>query len=144
MRKALKVVYMGTPDFAVPALEALVREDYDIPLVVTVPDRARDRGKKVRPTPVKQAAEKAGLKVSQPEKVKNNPQFIEEIREINPDIIIVTAYGKILPMELIDIPRLGIVNLHASLLPRFRGAAPINRSIMEGDEKTGITLMYIE
>lgn len=144
MYETMKIVYMGTPDFAVPALEALVRENYDVRLVVTAPDKARDRGKKIRPTPVKQAAEKAGIPVAQPGKVKNNPEFIESLKEIAPDLIVVAAYGKILPPELIEIPPLGCVNLHASLLPRFRGAAPISRCIMEGDAKTGITLMYIE
>ncbi len=143
MAEKLKVIYMGTPDFAVPPLKRLVADGYDVRLVVTQPDKARDRGKKVQATPVKAAAVDAGIEVAQPEKVKNNPEFIEKIKEIAPDIIIVAAYGKILPVELLEIPRLGCVNIHASLLPRFRGAAPINRSIMAGDKETGITLMYM-
>ena len=143
MTEKLKVIYMGTPDFAVPPLKRLITDGYDVRLVVTQPDKARDRGKKVQATPVKAAALEAGIEVAQPEKVKNNAEFIEEIKEIAPDIIIVAAYGKILPVELLEIPRLGCVNIHASLLPRFRGAAPINRSIMAGDEETGITLMYM-
>lgn len=144
MKDQLKIVYMGTPDFAVPPLNMLVSEGYDVRLAVTQPDKARDRGKKVQATPVKAAALAAGIPVAQPEKIKNNQEFIENLKEINPDIIIVAAYGKILPAELLGIPRLGCVNIHASLLPRFRGAAPINRSIMAGDEKTGVTLMYME
>jgi methionyl-tRNA formyltransferase len=144
MKENLKIVYMGTPDFAVPPLKAMISAGYDVRLVVTQPDKARDRGKKVQPTPVKAAALEADIEVAQPEKVKNNPEFIEKIKEISPDIIIVAAYGKILPLELLEIPRLGCVNIHASLLPRFRGAAPINRSIMAGDRETGVTLMYME
>ncbi|MGN1350943.1 MAG: methionyl-tRNA formyltransferase [Anaerovoracaceae bacterium] len=144
MKDQLKIVYMGTPDFAVPPLNMLVSEGYDVRLAVTQPDKARDRGKKVQATPVKAAALAAGIPVAQPEKIKNNQDFIENLKEIDPDIIIVAAYGKILPPELLGIPRLGCVNIHASLLPRFRGAAPINRSIMAGDEKTGVTLMYME
>lgn len=142
--KDLKIVYMGTPDFAVPALKMLAGEGYDVRLVVTQPDKARDRGKKIQPTPVKAVAVEAGIEVAQPEKVKNNPEFIEKIKEIAPDIIIVAAYGKILPLELLEIPRLSCVNIHASLLPRFRGAAPINRCIMAGDKESGVTLMYME
>ncbi len=143
MSENLKIIYMGTPDFAVPPLKRLISDGYDVSLVVTQPDKARDRGKKIQATPVKAAAVESGIEVAQPEKVKNNPEFIEKIKEIAPDIIIVAAYGKILPLELLEIPRLGCVNIHASLLPRFRGAAPINRSIMAGDKETGITLMYM-
>ncbi len=144
MSKDLKIVYMGTPDFAVPPLKHMAAEGYNVALVVTQPDKARDRGKKVQPTPVKAAALEAGFEVAQPERVKNNPEFIQQLKDIDPDIIIVAAYGKILPVELLEIPRLGCVNIHASLLPKFRGAAPIQRSIMAGDEKTGVTLMYME
>ncbi len=143
MSDKLKIIYMGTPDFAVLPLKALIDENYDIRLVVTQPDKARDRGKKLQPTPVKSVALEAGIEVVQPEKIKNNEEFLSKIEAINPDIIIVAAYGKILPKELLNIPRLGCINIHASLLPRFRGAAPIQRVILEGDEKTGITLMYM-
>lgn len=143
MNKDLKIIYMGTPDFAVPTLEALLRNDYNVALAVTQPDKARDRGKKVQPTPVKAAAERAGVEVLQPDKIKNNEEFLNRISEIKPDVIIVAAYGKMLPVNLLEIPRLGCINIHASLLPRFRGAAPIQRSIIEGDEKTGVTLMYM-
>ncbi len=142
--KNLKIVYMGTPDFAVPPLKAMATEGYNIPLVVTQPDKARDRGKKVQATPVKATALEIGLEVAQPEKIKNNTEFLDRLKAIAPDIIVVAAYGKILPVELLEIPRLGCINIHASLLPRFRGAAPIQRCIMAGDEKTGITLMYME
>lgn len=144
MDSRLKVVYMGTPEFAVPPLEALADKGYDVLFAVTQPDSRRGRGKKFRPTPVKEAAEKAGIKVLQPAKLRDNQEFIDSLRDAAPDIIIVAAYGKILPPEVLMIPRLGCVNIHASLLPRFRGAAPIQRSIMAGDEKTGVTLMYME
>ncbi len=139
----MKIVYMGTPDFAVAPLRAMAENGFNISLVVTQPDKARDRGKRVQPTPVKEAALSYGLDVAQPEKIKGNDEFLERLRHIAPDLIVVAAYGKILPKELLEIPRLGCVNIHASLLPRFRGAAPIQRSIIEGDEETGITLMYM-
>ena len=144
MSETLKIVYMGTPEFAVPPLKALVNCGYDISLVVTQPDKAKGRGKKLQPTPVKEEALSQGLNVSQPEKIRSNDEFLEKLRDISPNIIIVAAYGKILPKELLDIPSSGCINIHASLLPRFRGAAPIQRAILEGDEKTGITLMYME
>lgn len=144
MKNDLNIVYMGTPEFAVPPLRSMAESGYRISLVVTQPDKARDRGKKVRPTPVKEAALEYGIEVAQPEKINNNEEFLERMREIAPDLIVVAAYGKILPKALLEIPRLGCVNIHASLLPRFRGAAPIQRSIIEGDEKTGVTLMYME
>lgn len=142
--KKAKIIYMGTPDFAVPALEALVREQYDVALVVTQPDRPKGRGKKLQPTPVKECAEKAGIRVLQPAKIKDNEEFFQELEAAAPDLIIVAAYGKILPKRILDLPAQGCVNIHASLLPRFRGAAPVQRSIMEGDERTGVTLMYME
>lgn len=144
MSETLKIVYMGTPEFAVPPLKALVNSGYDISLVVTQPDKAKGRGKKLQPTPVKEEALSQGLNVSQPEKIRSNDEFLEKLRDISPNIIIVAAYGKILPKELLDIPSSGCINIHASLLPRFRGAAPIQRAILEGDERTGITLMYME
>lgn len=139
----VKIVFMGTPDFAVPPFNALVEAGYDVRLAVTQPDRPKGRGKKLHPTPVKEAAEKAGVKVIQPARIKENEEFFEELRAADPDLVIVAAYGKILPKTVLDIPELGCVNIHASLLPRFRGAAPIQRCIIEGDEKTGVTLMYM-
>lgn len=144
MKNDLKIIYMGTPEFAVPPLRAMAEAGYNVVLTVTQPDKARDRGKKVQPTPVKEAALQYGIEVAQPEKIKNNEEFLTQLRNLSPDIIIVAAYGKILPPALLEIPRLGCVNIHASLLPRFRGAAPIQRSIIEGDEETGVTLMYME
>ncbi len=140
----MKIVYMGTPDFAVPALEALHREGYEIPFVVTQPDALRDRGKKVKFPPVKEKALELGLRVVQPEKVKTDEEFISMLREEKPDIIVVAAYGQILPKAVLDIPEKGCINIHGSLLPRFRGAAPVQRAIMAGDAQTGITLMYME
>lgn len=143
MSETLNIIYMGTPDFAVPPLKALADAGYNVSLVVSQPDKAKGRGKKLQNTPVKEAALSEGLNISQPEEIKSNEEFLEKLRSISPDIIIVAAYGKILPKELLDIPRLGCVNIHASLLPRFRGAAPIQKAILEGDKKTGITLMYM-
>lgn len=140
----MRIIYMGTPDFAVPALQMLYDNGYPIELVVTQPDKARDRGKKVQFTPVKEKALEFGLPVLQPEKIKNNEAFINQIKDLSPDLIIVAAYGKILPKEILEIPRLGCINIHASLLPKYRGAAPIHRCIINGDEKTGVTLMYME
>ena len=135
---------MGTPDFAVPALTALAEAGHEIGYVVTQPDAVRDRGKKVKMTPVKEIALKLGLNVLQPEKIKKDAEFFAALSAYEPDLIVVAAYGQILPKELLDLPKLGCVNIHGSLLPRFRGAAPIQRAILEGDEETGITLMYME
>ena len=140
----MKIVYMGTPEFAVPALEKMCENGYRAELVVTQPDKARDRGKKMQFPPVKEKALALGIEVIQPESIRGNEVFLARIKEIGPDLIVVAAYGKILPVELLRIPRLGCVNIHASLLPKFRGAAPIHRSIIEGEKTTGGTLMYME
>lgn len=140
----MKIIYMGTPDFAVPALEALADAGHEIGYVVTQPDAVRDRGKKVKMTPVKEKAMELGLRVLQPEKVKGDEEFFRTISEFEPDLIVVAAYGQILPKTILDLPKLGCVNIHGSLLPRWRGAAPIQRSIEAGDEETGITIMYME
>lgn len=139
----MKIIYMGTPDFAVPALKALYEAGQEIGYVISQPDAARDRGKKLKPTAVKAAAEDMGLTVLQPEKIKGNDEFLETIRNYAPDLIVVAAYGKIIPKEILELPRCGCVNIHGSILPRWRGAAPIQRAVMEGDEKTGVTLMYM-
>ena len=144
MKNRLKTVFMGTPDFAVPGLEALYGSGHEVGYVVTQPDKARDRGKKVQFTPVKEKAIQLGIQVLQPEKVKGNDEFLNVLKEYDPDLIVVAAYGKLLPPEIIHLPRLGCINIHASLLPRWRGAAPMQRAIMAGDENTGITLMYME
>ena len=140
----MKIVYMGTPDFAVPSLEALVRAGHDVACVVTQPDAVRDRGKKVKFSPVKEKALELGLPVLQPVKVRGNAEFLQKMKEIAPDLIAVAAYGQILPREILELPKYGCLNVHGSLLPRFRGAAPIQRVIIEGDEETGITIMYME
>lgn len=142
--KNIKIIYMGTPEFAVPPLKSLCESGYRVELVVTQPDKARDRGKKVQFPPVKETALQYGIDVLQPERIKGNTEFLNRVREINPDLIVVAAYGKLLPPELLETPALGCVNIHASLLPKYRGAAPIHRSIIEGEEMTGITLMYME
>ncbi len=139
----MRIVYMGTPDFAVPPLEALAASANELALVVAKPDRAKDRGKKLQSCAVKLKALELGIAVSTPEKIKGNEAFINEIKNIAPDIIVVAAYGRILPVELLEIPRLGCVNIHGSLLPKYRGAAPIQRAVIEGAEKTGVTLMYM-
>lgn len=139
----MKIVYMGTPDFAVPPLEALAGA-FDVVLAVTKADRARDRGKKLQFCPVKEKALELGIPVESPEKVKGNSELLEKLKAAEPDFIVVAAYGKILPKEILELPRFGCVNIHASLLPAYRGAAPIHRAVIDGCEKTGITLMYME
>ncbi len=139
----MKIVYMGTPDFAVPPLKRLIKEGYNLPLVVSQPDRARGRGKRVQATAVKGHAEMEGIPICQPQGKDDFCDLIGKLKEIEPDLIVVAAYGKILPKELLDIPSLACVNIHASLLPRHRGAAPIQHAILSGDELTGVTLMCI-
>lgn len=139
----MKIVFMGTPEFAVPCLRALADNNYEITAVVTQPDRAKGRGKKLAAPPVKVLAEEKGIKVYQPEKVKA-PESVEFIRSQKPDLIVVVAFGQILSQEILDIPVLGCINVHSSLLPKYRGAAPINWCIINGEEKTGITTMYMD
>lgn len=140
----MKILFMGTPDFAKVSLEAVYNANYEILGVVTNPDKPKGRGMKMIASPVKQFAEQIGLKVYQPIKVRNNPEFIEEIKSLAPDVICVVAYGKILPKELLEIPKLGCINVHGSLLPEYRGAAPIQWAVLNGDKKTGITTMYMD
>jgi len=137
----MKIVFMGTPEFSVPALISLKESAHEIKYVITQQDKAKDRGKKVQFTPVKEKALEFGIEVLQPGILKGNTEILSKIQAYAPDLIVVAAYGKILPKEWIDLPRLGCVNIHASLLPRWRGAAPIQRSIMEGDEETGVAIM---
>lgn len=139
----MRVVFMGTPDFAVPALKQLAAAGYPVVAVVTQPDRPRGRGKKVQPSPVKQAALELGLPVLQPQRVKQ-AEFIQTLKKIAPDVIVVAAFGQILPKEILQLPRHGCINIHASLLPRYRGAAPIHRAVMEGECETGITTMLMD
>ena len=133
---------MGTPTFAVPSLEKLYQK-HEIISVFTKVDKPNARGKKINYSPVKEFALENNLKIYQPENFKDE-SIVEEIKKMSPDLIVVVAYGKILPKEVIDIPKYGIINVHSSLLPRFRGAAPINAAIIEGDEKSGVSIMYVE
>ena len=136
----MKIVYMGTPDFAVPALAALVDAGYQVAGVVTQPDKPKGRGKTLVPTPVKEEALKHGIPVYQPRKVRE-PEFVETLKEMEPDIIIVAAFGQIIPKEILDMPEFGCINIHASLLPKYRGAAPIQQAVINGDKEAGVTIM---
>lgn len=139
----MRIVFMGTPSFAVPSLEMLVKEGYEIAAVVTQPDRPKGRGNKLTPPPVKDCAQKYGIKVLQPEKLKGTV-FLEELRQIAPDLMVTAAYGKILPADVLAVPRMGCVNVHGSLLPRYRGAAPIQWAVINGESVTGITTMLTD
>lgn len=138
--KDLKVVFMGTPDFAVPVLASLI-ENTNVALVVSQPDKEVGRKRILTPTPVKEKAQEHNIEIFQPIKIKEDYQ---RIVDINPDIIITCAYGQIIPKALLDLPKLGCVNVHASLLPKLRGGAPIHKALIEGYEKTGITIMYMD
>ena len=140
----MKIIFMGTPDFARDSLGAVYNAGYEIIGVVTNPDRPKGRGMKMIPSSVKEFALEKELKIYQPEKVKNNIEFIDEIKSLNPDVICVVAYGKILPEEILNIPKLGCINVHGSLLPKYRGAAPIQWAILNGDKETGVTTMYMD
>ncbi|MBW7917852.1 MAG: methionyl-tRNA formyltransferase [Anaerolineales bacterium] len=137
-----RVVFMGSPDFALPGLRALASR-YQIVGVVTQPDRASGRGRALKPPPVKTLALELGLPLVQPEKLRQ-PEAVQQLRAWNPDLIVVAAFGQILKPEVLDLPRFGCLNVHASLLPRWRGAAPINAAILAGDEETGITIMKMD
>lgn len=139
----MKIVFMGTPDFARESLEAVYNNGHEILAVVTNPDKPKGRGMKMVASPVKEFAMEKGLKIYQPEKVRKNEEFINEIKTLNPDVICVVAYGKILPQEILDIPEKGSINVHGSLLPQYRGAAPIQWAVLNGDKITGITTMYM-
>lgn len=140
----MKILFMGTPDFAKESLESIYNAGHQILGVVTNPDRPKGRGMKLVASPVKEYALSKELEIYQPEKVKNNVEFIEKMKELEPDVICVVAYGKILPKEILDIPRLGCINVHGSLLPKYRGAAPIQWAVINGDKVTGITTMYMD
>lgn len=140
----MKIVFMGTPDFAEESLKAIYEAGHEIIGVVTNPDRPKGRGMKMLPSPVKEFAMEKNLKIFQPEKVKNNEKFINELKALNPDVICVVAYGKILPKEILDIPPYGCINVHASLLPKYRGAAPVQWAVLNGDKTTGVTTMYMD
>lgn len=140
----MKVIFMGTPDFASESLKNLYEAGHEILAVVTNPDRPKGRGMKVIASPVKQYAIEKNLKIYQPEKVRKNQKFIDEIKSLNPDVICVVAYGKILPKEILEIPHLGCINVHASLLPKYRGSAPIQWAVLNGEKETGVTTMYMD
>ena len=138
----MKIVFMGTPDFAVPTLEALIRGGHQVAAVVTQPDKPKGRGKNLQPTPVKEAAMELGLPVYQPQKVRD-PEFIQVMKELNPDVIVVVAFGQIIPKEILHMPKYGCINVHASLLPAYRGAAPIQWAVINGDKVSGVTTMQM-
>ncbi len=140
--RKLKILFMGTPDFAVKGLERLIKEGYEIVGAVSQPDRPKGRGHKTVPTPVKQCALDNNIEVFQPETLKNE-SLLPLLKEKNPDIIIVIAYGRILPEYILNFPKYGCINIHASLLPKYRGSAPIQWSIINGDKKSGVTSMYM-
>ena len=137
-----KIVFMGTPDFSVPILRMIHEEGYEILAVVTQPDRPVGRKRVLTPPPVKEEALRLGLTVIQPEKLRGS-QELQEIIDLNADLIVTAAFGQILPKELLDAPNLGCINVHASLLPKYRGGAPIHQAIIDGEEKTGVTIMYM-
>ena len=140
----MRIVFMGTPDFAKESLEAVYNSKNEVLAVVTNPDKPKGRGMKMIASPVKEFALEKNLKIYQPTKVRNNTEFIEKIKALNPDLLCVVAYGKILPKELLDIPRYGAINVHGSLLPEYRGAAPIQWAVLNGDKRTGITTMFMD
>lgn len=138
----LRVLFFGTPDFAVPTLDAIIRSRHLVVTVVTQPDRPRGRGHRVTSAPVKARADALGLPVLQPDRLRD-PAVETAFRAVSPDIGVVVAYGKLIPESLINVPRLGMINVHGSLLPRYRGAAPVHRAVMAGDAETGITIMRV-
>ncbi len=141
--KARRVIFMGTPEFACPTLQTLIDRGEEVVAVVTQPDRPKGRGQHLQPPPVKELAQRYHIPVHQPQKVRA-PEFVELIRELAPDAIVVVAFGQILPKSLLDIPPLGCINVHASLLPRYRGAAPLNWCLVNGEAETGVTTMLMD
>ena len=139
----MNIVFMGTPDFAKESLKSVVEAGYNIQAVVTNTDKPKGRGMKMLYSPVKEYALEKNLPILQPEKIRNNDEFLEEIKKLNPDIICVVAYGKIIPKTILDIPKYGCINVHGSLLPKYRGAAPIQWAVLNGDSVTGVTTMYM-
>src|SRR5690349_14756705 len=140
----MKLVFCGTPQFAVPSLERLVQSGFEIKLVLCQPDRPQGRGMHMTEPPVKQVARRFGLPVMQPEKIRSNEELRGQLTQIDPDAIIVVAYGRIIPKWMLDLPRFGNINVHASLLPKYRGAAPIQWAIANGESVTGVTTMRID
>src|SRR5215813_8675407 len=140
----MNLVYCGTPQFAVPTLENLVRAGYSVRLILTQPDRPKGRGLELVPSPLKQIALKLGLPIYQPEKIKANEELRAKLEATKPDAIVVVGYGRIIPKWMLDLPKYGNINLHASLLPKYRGAAPIQWAIANGESVTGVTTMQID
>lgn len=138
----MRILFMGTPDFSVPVLQQLIDDHYTIVAVVTQPDRPKGRKKVLTPPPVKQCAMEHDIPVLQPKRVRN-PEAIQQILDCQPDLVVTAAYGQILPQEILDIPPLGCINVHASLLPEYRGGAPIHQAIIDGKKETGVTIMYM-
>ena len=136
----MKIVYMGTPDFAVNPLHALAEAGYEVAGVVTQPDKPKGRGKSMLPTPVKEEALKHGFPVYQPVKVRD-PEFLQVLEKLEPDIIVVAAFGQIIPKSILELPKYGCINIHASLLPKYRGAAPIQQAVIDGEKESGVTIM---
>ena len=143
MNRSFRIVFMGTPAYALPTLKAIHHSPHRLELVITQPDRPKGRGREVYPPPVKQTARELGYDVIQPTRIKT-PEFAESLKQIEPDLLVVVAYGRILPKSILDVPRLGAVNVHASLLPKYRGAAPIQWAIINGEKETGITTMWMD
>lgn len=140
----MRIVFMGTPDFAVGSLKALAEAGkYEIVSVITQPDRPKGRGRQMLMTPVKEYALSQGFEVHQPPRVKT-PEFVAQLREMNPDLIVVAAFGQLLSQEILDMPKYGCINVHASLLPKYRGAAPIHYAIMQGEKESGVTIMQMD
>jgi methionyl-tRNA formyltransferase len=139
----VKAIFMGTPEFAVPTLEKMIEAGHQVTAVFTQPDRPKGRGQEPAASPVKIAAARLGIPVYQPERVKR-PEVVEEIRSLQPEVIVVVGYGQIIPQAILDIPPFGIINVHASLLPKYRGAAPIQWAIARGETRTGVTTMRID
>ena len=140
----MKLIFMGTPDFSVGALKALIEAGHEIQAVVTQPDKPKGRGKAVLMTPVKEVALEHGIPVYQPVRIRKEPEFIEMLKAMEPDAMVVVAFGQILPKEVLDIPRYGCVNIHASLLPKYRGAAPIQWAVVDGERESGVTTMLMD
>lgn len=138
----MRIVFMGTPEFAVPSLRQLIADGHEIVCVLTQPDKPKNRGMKLMPSPVKVVAMEHQIEVYQPATLKSG-EALEQLSALKPELIVVAAYGKILPKEILDLPRLGCINVHSSLLPRYRGAAPINWAILNGETETGVTIMYM-
>lgn len=139
----MRIIFMGTPDFAVPSLQRLIEDGHEIAAVYTQPDKPKNRGMKLQPTPVKVLAQAHGIPVFQPVSLKSDDSVYREIAAKSPELIVVAAYGKLLPKSILDCPRLGCINVHSSLLPKYRGAAPINWAVLNGEDHTGVTIMYM-